>query len=93
MNGLVIYEKVDGITDAGGKNTLTSLALHMAARAFKLNFTVGDLVNGRTVEAKDVSEVISAREQILSAAQSFHNLLLNCKYFEGEELIKYEDVT
>ncbi len=92
LGNLVVYEKIDGITNAGGKNTFTSLALAVASRAFKLNFTVDNLVNGRTVEAKDISEVISARDEILNAAEAFHNLLMTSKYFEGEELIKFDDV-
>jgi hypothetical protein len=89
MGDILIYEKLpvsDMVKATGG---LTSGLLAVASKVLKLQFKVSDLVNGRQVKCKDIGEMISAHEQIESAAENFYNLLMAAKNFEGEEVITY----
>lgn len=85
----ILYEKasvMDKLPKLGPVQRLFSV---FAAKAKGHIFTVNDLVKGRTVECKDIIEMIEAEEQIKKAAQSFHNVLQTCQQFGGEEVIKY----
>lgn len=89
MSDILIYEKVpvsDMVKATGG---IASGLLAIASKVLKLQFKVSDLVNGRQVKCKDISEMIAAHEQIEGAAENFYNLLMAAKHFEGEQVITY----
>lgn len=96
MGDILIYEKLP-VSDiakvtgglASGLLAVASKVLKLQFKVLKLQFKVSDLVNGRTVKCKDIGEMISAHEQIESAADNFYNLLMAAKNFEGEEVITY----
>ncbi len=92
MDDIIIYEKMPIHATANALGGLGKLAVGLASRAFQLQFQVRDLVNGRKIEAKDISEMLAAQEQIKEASENFHNMLMASKYFEGEEIIKFDDV-
>jgi hypothetical protein len=89
MGDILIYEKlpVSEISKVTGGVATGLLAI--ASKVLKLQFRVNDLVNGRQVKCKDIGEMISAHEQIESAAENFYNLLMAAKNFEGEQVITY----
>jgi hypothetical protein len=89
MGDILIYEKVPVSEMAKVTGGLASGLLAVASKVLKLQFKVSDLVNGRQVKCKDISEMISAHEQIESAAENFYHLLMAAKNFEGEEVITY----
>lgn len=62
---------------------------NLSAIAMNINLTVDDLVKGRTIECKDISEVLDAEASVRSACQGLKNLLDACSSFEGEEIIDY----
>jgi hypothetical protein len=89
MGDILIYEKLPVSEMVKATGGLTSGLLAVASKVLKLQFKVSDLVNGRQVKCKDIGEMISAHEQIESAAENFYNLLMAAKNFEGEEVITY----
>lgn len=89
MGDLVIYEKMPVSEMAKYTKGVAMGVLAIANKVFQLQFKVNDLVNGRQVKCKDIGEMISAHEQIESAAENFYNLLMAAKNFEGEEVITY----
>lgn len=89
MGDILIYEKLPVSDLAKVTGGLASGLLAVASKVLKLQFKVSDLVNGRQVKCKDIGEMISAHEQIESAAENFYNLLMAATHFEGEEVISY----
>jgi hypothetical protein len=89
MGDILIYEKVPVSEISKVTGGVATGLLAIASKVLKLQFKVSDLVNGRTVKCKDIGEMISAHEQIESAAENFYNLLMAAKNFEGEEVITY----
>lgn len=85
----ILYEKqslMDKMPKLGPWQRIFSF---IAAKARGHVFSVNDLVKGRTVACKDIIEMINAEKQIKQAAETFHNILLTCKTFGGEEVIAY----
>ena len=70
---------------AAAKSTLGLVA----ARLMQLRITVSDLAYGKTLECKDIVEMLEAEEAIKTAAQRFHILLNAAAKFEGEEVITF----
>ena len=54
----------------------------------KWRVTVNDLVNGRTLTAKDVVEMLSIENDMRKAAETFAQVLRSASYFGGEEVIE-----
>ena len=61
----------------------------ITAKALKLVFTVDDLVKGRTIECKDMLDMIAAEQQIREAADGLWGILQASKNFEGEQVVTY----
>jgi hypothetical protein len=91
LGSLIIFDQYPHITAWADKFRFVGTAWAILSRMLKLRFTIGSLISGRTVQAKDVVEVLAVRSELTGAAQKFHNLLMASKYFEGEELITYKD--
>jgi len=70
---------------AAAKSTLGLVA----ARLMQLRVTVGDLVRGKSLECKDIVEMLEAEAAIKHAAQNFHIMLTAAAKFEGEEVITF----
>lgn len=85
----ILYEKASVMDKLPKLGPWQRIFSFFAAKAKGHIFTVNDLVKGRTVECKDIIEMIEAEEQIKVAAQNFHNVLQTCQQFGGEEVIKY----
>jgi len=62
---------------------------NLSAIAMNINLTVNDLVKGKTIECKDISEILDAEASVKSACAGLKNLLEACAGFEGEEIIDY----
>jgi len=62
---------------------------NLSAIAMNINLTIDDLVTGRTIECKDITEVLDAEATVKSACQNLKYLLDACSGFEGEEIISY----
>lgn len=97
---VVVYETPKGAAASEGLRAAVSagglggigrgLASTITAKAFDHILTVNDMVNGKEIVCKDISEMIAAEEQIKDACQSLSRILYMCEHFEGEELIAIE---
>ena len=62
---------------------------NLSAIAMNINLTVDDLVGGRTIECKNIGEILDAEDTVKSACHGLKQLLEACSGFEGEEIIDY----
>jgi len=85
----IMYEKASVMDKLPRLGPVQQLVSIFTAKAKGHIFTVNDLVKGRTVECRDIIEMIEAEAQIKEAAQNFYNVLQTCHQFGGEEVIKY----
>lgn len=89
MGKIVIYNKdrvnPELVDHKSGKGIMRNLS----ALAMNINLTVDDLVKGRTIECKDIGEILEAEATVKSACSNLKNLLEACAGFEGEEIIDY----
>ena len=84
MSGILLYEKgSEKMERAGGTMSL------IAARLMQLRVTVADLVSGKTIEGKDIVDIMAAQDQIKEAVQTLHALLTAASTFEGEEVLRF----
>ena len=89
MGKEVVYEKLPITAAAAGMGGIAGALTSITAKALKLVFTVDDLVKGRTIECKDILDMIAAEQQIRDAADGFWGILQASKNFEGEEVVSY----
>jgi hypothetical protein len=68
-------------------NTIKGLGKLLIAHALNVSVSVNDLVNGKTIECKNILEMLSAEEQIREAARNFNSVLETAAHFGGEEVI------
>lgn len=89
MGKEVVYEKLPVGAAIGNMGSIAGALTAITAKALKLVFTVDDLVKGRTIECKDILDMIAAEQQIRDAADGFWGILQASKNFEGEEVVTY----
>ncbi len=89
MGKEVVYEKLPVIATAAGMGGFAGALTAITAKALNLIFTVDDLVRGRTIECKDILDMIAAEQQIRDAADGLWGILQASKNFEGEEVVTY----
>lgn len=90
----VVYETPKGAAVSAGLKSAESLggigrglAATIAAKAFNQILTVNDMVHGKEIACKDISEMIAAEEEIKEACVTLARILYICQHFEGEEVI------
>ena len=89
MGKEIVYEK-HAITGAAQNITgIAGVMARMTVKALNLTFTVDDLVKGRSIECKDILDMMAAEQQIKDAADGLWGILQASKHFEGEEVITY----
>ncbi len=84
LGDTMLYEK-DKI--AGGSGLL-GVASRLALKMLTLTISVNDLTSGKTVECKDILEMLAVEEQIKEAAETFKAVLTAAAQFGGEEVIE-----
>ncbi len=57
--------------------------------AMGIEITIDDLVKGKTVECKDIFEMIALEDQMKEACQNFKLILSTMASFGGEEIIEF----
>jgi hypothetical protein len=97
---LIIYETPKGAAASSGMRAAAAsggigdmgrgFASAMAAKALNQILSVNDMVDGKEVVCKDITEMIAAEEQIKDACQSLSRILYMCRHFDGEEIIDIE---
>lgn len=78
LGDTILYEKPTAAPDPG---SAWSLLKHRFAVP---RVVVNDLVAGKTIEAKDILDIMAAEEQLKEAARSFHLMLNAAAGFGGE---------
>lgn len=89
MGNEVIYNKDRVNPEMHDYKSGKGIMRNLSAIAMNINLTVNDLVGGRTIECKDISEILDAEASVKSACSGLKNLLEACAGFEGEEIIEY----
>jgi hypothetical protein len=51
--------------------------------------TISDLVHGRTIQCKDILEVLDVEESITAATRTFASVLRAASWFGGEEIVDF----
>ena len=82
LGDTVLYTQ-NVMTDRG--TGLLGLASRLAFKAMNISVSVGELVNGKRIECKDILEMLAVEEQIKEAAITFKQVLHAATYFGGEE--------
>jgi hypothetical protein len=73
------------ITNKG--SGLLGLASRLAYKAMMITVAVKDLANGKTIECKDVVEMLAVEDQIKEAARTFAAVLAAAATFGGEQVV------
>ena len=87
MGQEVIYSKERVTSDKSGEGSWSGIARNLAAYATALTIRIDDLISGTKIECKDILEMMAVEEQIVSACQTFKNILASMAHFDGEEVI------
>ena len=66
----------------------TGLIGFVAKKAFNTNLTVDDMVNGKSIDCKDIVEMVAIEEQVRQASHLFADVLRTAAQFGGEEVIE-----
>lgn len=89
MGSAVVYNKDRVNPEMHDYKSGKGLMRNLSAIALNINMTVDDLVKGRTIECKDIKEMIDAELGVKSACAGLKDLLEACAGFAGEEIIEY----
>ena len=68
--------------------TMGGVAKLLFKNMLNLTVRVYDLVNGKTIECKEILEMLAAEEQIKEAGQVFMTMLRAAMHFGGEEVLE-----
>lgn len=89
MGSEIIYSKDRMGYNEHDNDTAGGMARNLAAIAAAITITVDDLVRGKTINCKDILEMMAIVEQVKSACGNFKAMLEAAAQFEGEEVIEY----
>jgi hypothetical protein len=81
----MLYEKNKMIDPGSG---LLGFASRLAFKMLNISVSVRDLADGKTVEVKDIVEMLAVEDQIKEACQTFKAVLNAATHFGGEEVIE-----
>jgi len=85
MGDTVLYQSME-LTDKGAG--LAGVVGLLAFKMMNLKVTVGDLASGKSIECKDIVEMLAVEEQIKEAARIFRTVLDAAAHFGGEEVVE-----
>ena len=85
LGDTMLYEKMK-LEDPG--SGLLGAAGRLAFKAMNLTVSVNDLSSGKTIECKDIVEMVAVEDQIKEAAETFKVILLTAAQFGGEEIVE-----
>lgn len=88
MGQEIVYSRERVSADKSGEHSWSGIARNLAAYATALTIRIDDLISGTKVECKDILEMMAVEEQIVSACQTFKNILQSMAHFDGEEVIE-----
>lgn len=89
MGKEVVYSKERIAPENFDITSWKGIARNLSAGALNLTLTVNDLVGGRTIECKDITEMMGVEETIRIGCKALKNMLESCAGFEGEEVVEF----
>ena len=76
-----------GIHNPGGvTSTLKGVGLGIASR-FAMKITVDDLTQGKSIECKDLLEMLDAEQGVINACENLKTYLQAAESFDGREVV------
>jgi len=85
LGDTMLYER-ERVADPG--SGFLGAASRLAFRMRNLTVSVNDLSRGKTIEFKDIVEMLAAEDQIKEAGQTFKNVLDAAASFGGETVVE-----
>lgn len=79
-----LYSSHEMVTKGSG---LLGLASRLAYKAMTITVLVKDLSAGKTIDCKDIVEMLAVEDQIKEAARTFAQVLAAAATFGGEEVV------
>jgi hypothetical protein len=70
------------------EESVKGLAKFWLKHMLNLTIQVKELVDGKTIECKDIMEMLAAEDQVREAAQNFVIMLRSAMGFGGEEVVE-----
>jgi len=70
------------------EDSVKGIAKAWLKHALNLTVQVKDLAHGKTIECKDILEMLAAEEQVKEAALAFGQMLRAASMFGGEEVVE-----
>ena len=89
MGKEIVYSKERVNPELHDYKSNKGIIRNLSAAALNLKISVNDLTGGRTIECKDINEMMDTEETIKNACQGLKNMLDACSGFQGEEIIDY----
>ena len=77
----------DAITQ-GNIGLMSGMTTTFLAKALNLTISINDLVKGKRIECKEITEMLGAEEQIKQACGLLKEILESAATFGGEEIIE-----
>ncbi len=84
MGDLMLYQREANPVEASAKGIMAATIRHM----MNLTVKVKELTDGKTIECKDILEMLAAEEQVKEAAATFALMLRAAMHFGGEEIVE-----
>ncbi|MBV9570004.1 MAG: hypothetical protein JO056_02045 [Alphaproteobacteria bacterium] len=93
LGGQVIYNSqasrkhLEKANEAGRQGSYFKSLASVALAALNLNITINGLQSGQHIECKDLDELLSAEEALMSACENLKNYLRLAATFDGREVV------
>ena len=88
----LLYQKIkERVLDHGGTwgGAARMVAKNIALNLMDLTITVDDLANGKTIECKDILQMLAAEDQVREATEMFGAVLRAAVNFGGDEVVEF----
>ncbi len=85
----IVYSKDRMGYNPHSNDTAGGMVRNLAAIAAAITITVDDLMRGKTVNCKDIMEMMAIEDQVKGACENFKAMLDAAANFDGEEAIDF----
>ena len=89
FNKEVLYAKENVSPTFANRNTWGGIARNLTAAALNMRITVDDLVHGKVVECKSITEILDVEQTFRESCEALKALLVAASTFGGETVHGY----
>lgn len=89
FNKEILYAKENVSPTYAQRNTWGGIARNLTAAALNLRITVDDLVRGKSVECKSITEMLDVEATIRESCEVLKHMLVAATTFGGETVHEY----